>query len=117
MIACTNTQNFEKGENCSSTIWMEHTLGYDMSFIRYDMILFGSDMILIGLIFQVHEPSLLLVAVLVNFSVKKQILQVSFKIVGGDLISFHTFGYDMYLSGYDMKFFGSDMLFGSSFKF
>ena len=51
------------------------------------MIIFGSDMILIGSIFQVHEPSVLLVAVvLINSGVKKQVLQVSFKIVVGDLM-------------------------------
>ena len=45
IIACTNTQGFEEGENCAHTISMEHTLGYDMN-------LFGSDMILIGSIFK-----------------------------------------------------------------
>ena len=29
MIACTNTQNFEEGENCASTISVEHTLGFE----------------------------------------------------------------------------------------
>ena len=89
-----------------------------MNFIGSDMILFGSDMILIGSIFQVHELSVLLVVVLINFGVKKQVPQVSFKIVAGDLISFHTFGSDMELFGYDMILFGSDMiLFGSFLKF
>ena len=40
MIACTNTQGFEEGENYVSTISVEHTLGYDMEFIGSDMILF-----------------------------------------------------------------------------
>ena len=40
MIACTDTQGFEEGENCASTISMEHTLGYDMKLFGYDMILF-----------------------------------------------------------------------------
>ena len=40
MIACINTQGFEEGENCASTISVEHTLGYDMN-------LFGSDLIFI----------------------------------------------------------------------
>ena len=48
-------------------------------------------MILIGSIFKFHDISSLLVAVLINFGVKKQVPQVSFKIVVGDLISFHTF--------------------------
>ena len=48
MIACTDTQGFEEGENCASTILMEHTLGSDMDFIGFDMILFGSDMIFLG---------------------------------------------------------------------
>ena len=48
MIACTDTQGFEEGENCASTISVEHTLGSDMEFIGYDMILFGYYMILLG---------------------------------------------------------------------
>ena len=68
---------------------MEQTLGYDMKFIGFYMILFGHDLILIGSVFQVQEPSILLVAVLINFGVKKQVPQVSFKIATGDLISFH----------------------------
>ena len=43
MIACTNTHNFEEGENYASTIYVEHTLGSDMNLFGYDMILFGSD--------------------------------------------------------------------------
>ena len=95
MISCTNIQNFEEGENYASTISVEQNLGSDMNFIGYDMILFGYDLILLGSIFQVHNLSILLVAILINFGVKKQVPQVSFQIVGGDLISFHTFGYDM----------------------
>ena len=41
-IACTNTQNFEEGENCACTILVENTLGSDMKLFGYDMILFGS---------------------------------------------------------------------------
>ena len=41
IIACTNTQNFE-GDNCASTISMEHTLGSDKNLFGSDMILFGS---------------------------------------------------------------------------
>ena len=55
MIGSTNTQNFEGGENCASTIYVEQTLGYDMKFFGYDMLLFVSYLILIGSIFQVHE--------------------------------------------------------------
>ena len=54
--------------------------------LGYNMILFGYGLILIGSIFQVHEPSVLLVAILINFGVKKQVPQVSFKIVAGDLM-------------------------------
>ena len=56
--------------------------------------------------------------VLINFGVKKQVPQVSFKIAAVDLISFHTFGYDMNLFGFVMILFGSDLiLFGSNFRF
>ena len=89
-----------------------------MELFGFDIILFISDMILIGSIFQVHEPSVRFVVVLINFGVKKQVLQVSFKIVVGDLISFHTFGYDMNLFGSDMILLISDLiLFGSNFNF
>ena len=91
-IACTKTQNFEEEESCASTVSVDHFFGYDMKLIGYDMILFGSDIILFGLIFQIHNLSVLLVVVLIN-SVKKQVLQVSFETVAGDLISFHSFGY------------------------
>ena len=47
-------------------------------------------MIFLGSKYQVHKPSVLLVAVLIN-GVKKQVPQVSFEIAG-DLISFHSFG-------------------------
>ena len=60
----------------------------------------------------------MLVATLINIGVKNQLPRVSFKIVVGDLISFHTLGSDMNLFGYDMILFGSDLiLIGSSFKF
>ena len=77
----------------------------------YDMILFGSNMILFGSIFKFQDISVMLLVVLINFGVKNQVPQVSFKIVVGDLISFLNFGYDMEHFGYDM------ILFGSSFKF
>ena len=79
-----------------------------MEFIGSDMILFGSDMILLGS--RVQEISVLLVSVLIHFGVKKQVPQVSFKIVAGDLISFHTFGSNMELFGYDMILFISDLI-------
>ena len=44
MIACTNIQNFEEGENYASTISMEHTLGSNMKLFGYDIILFGSSL-------------------------------------------------------------------------
>ena len=63
----------------------------ETNLIVSDMILFGFDMILLGSKFQVHKPLVLLVAVLIN-GVKKQVLQVSYKTVARDLISFHSFG-------------------------
>ena len=60
----------------------------------------------------------MLVAALINFGVKNQVPQVFFKIVDGDFISFHTFGYNMNLFVFYMMLFGSNLiLFGSSFKF
>ena len=55
------------------------------------MILFRSDLIFLGLIYQIHNLSVLLVVVLIN-GVKKQVPQVSYKTATGDLISFHSFG-------------------------
>ena len=40
MIACTNFQNFEEGENYAYTISVVHTLGSDMKLFGYDMIFF-----------------------------------------------------------------------------
>ena len=48
IIECTKIQNFEGGENCTSTISMDHTFGYDMNLFGSDMILFGYDLILFG---------------------------------------------------------------------
>ena len=77
MIACTKTQSFvEEGENCRSPISVEHleplfqTLGSDMT-------LFGSN-------FKFQDTPVMLVAVLINFGVKNQVPQVSFKIVARD---------------------------------
>ena len=80
------------------------------------MILFRYDMIFLVLLYQIHNLSVLLVAILIN-SVKKQVPQVSFKTAAGDLISFHTFRYDMNIFGYNMILFVSDMIFlGSIFQ-
>ena len=77
------------------------------------MILFISSMIFLGLIFQIHNLSVLLVVVLIN-DVKKQVPQVSYKNIAGDLISFHIFGSVVNLFRSDLH---SDMiLFGSYFK-
>ena len=117
MIACTDTHGFEEGEKCAPTISVEHTLGYDMNLFGYDMILFGYDIILFGSFFKFQELSLMIVAALINFGVKNQVSQVSFKIAAGDLISFHTLGYDMKLFGSDMILCRYDMiLIGSIFQ-
>ena len=55
------------------------------------MILFIFYLIFIGLIYQIHNLSVPLVAVLIN-GVKKQVPQVSYKTAAGDLIPFHSFG-------------------------
>ena len=81
-IACTKIQNFEEEESCASTISVDHFIGSDMNLIGSDMILFGSDLILLGLIFQTHNLSLLLVVVPIN-GVKKQVPQVSYKMLLG----------------------------------
>ena len=98
MIECTNTQSFEEGENCASTISVKHldffhTLGSDMNLFVYDMILFGSDLILLGSIFKFQELPVILVTGLINFGVKNQVPKVSFKIVARELMSFlsHVF--------------------------
>ena len=61
-----------------------------MNLIGSDMILFGSDLIFLGSKFQVHKPSVLLVAVLIN-GVKKQVPQFLFKIVAGDSMSVSSY--------------------------
>ena len=68
---------------------------------------------MLGSIFQVHELSILLVVVLINFG-KKQVPQVSFKTATGDLILFHSFGSDMNLFRSDL--FSDLILFGLNFK-
>ena len=63
-----------------------HILGSDIK-------LFGSDMILFYSNFKFQEPSVMLVAVLINFGVKNQVPQVFFKLVVGDfmLVSSYEF--------------------------
>ena len=70
-------------------------------------------MIFIGSKFQVHKPSILLVAILIN-GVKKQVLQVSYKTAAGDFISFHSFGSVVNLFRYDLNYYM--ILFCSYFK-
>ena len=60
----------------------------------------------------------MIVAAVINFGVKNQVLQVSFKFVVGDFISFHTLGYYMNLFVSDMILFGYYLiLFCLIFKF
>ena len=94
MIECTNTPSFEEGENCASTISMEHTLGYDMKLFGFYMILFGSDMILFGSIFKFQESSVMLVADFINFCVENQVPQVFLKLVAGDFMLVSSFEFN-----------------------
>ena len=87
MIECTNTHSFEEGENCASTILVDHTLGSDMNLVGSDMILFSSS-------FKFQELPVMLVAVLINFGVKNQVPQVSFKLVVGDLMLASSYEFD-----------------------
>ena len=101
MIACTNTQNFEEGENWASTISVDHTIGYgmnlfgfeiilfgsDMILFGFDMILFGSDMILFGSNFKFQDLSTMLVVALINFGVKNQLPQFPSEVADDDLMS------------------------------
>ena len=50
------------------------------------MILFGYDMTLFGLNFKFQDPSVMLVAGLINFGVTNQVPQVFFKFAIGDLM-------------------------------
>ena len=54
---------------------------------------FGSDMILFGSSFKFQNPSVRLVAGLINFDVTNQVPQVSFKLVVEDLmlVSYYEF--------------------------
>ena len=83
-----------------------HTPGYDMEFIRYDMILFGYDMILLGS--KVQEISVLLVVVLINFGVKKQVPKISFKGFEEGEKCASTSSME-HTPRFDMEFIGSDI--------
>ena len=77
---------------------MEHSLGSDMN-------LFGTKLIYMIIFvsgFKFQEISVMLVAALINFGLKKQVPQVSFKIVAGDLISLQSLGSDMKIFGYNL---------------
>ena len=87
MIECTNSHNFvEEGEKCASTISVGHLEPFFQTLGSY-MNLFGSYVALFGSFFKFQEPPVMLVVVLINFGVKNQVSQVSFKIVVGDLMS------------------------------
>ena len=66
---------------------MFHTLGSDVT-------LFGSDMALFGSGFKFQEPAIIFVVVLINFGVKNQAPQVSFKFVVGDSMSVFSHEFD-----------------------
>ena len=83
MIAYTNTHGFEEGENCASTISVEHTLVSDMKLFVSNMILFLSNMILLGSFFNFQELPLMLVYGLIKFGVKNEVPQFSFEVVAG----------------------------------
>ena len=80
-IACTKIQNFEEEESCASTISINRLFEYDINLIGSDMILFRSDIIFLGLIYQIHNLSVLLVVVLIN-GVKKQVHKSPTKLLG-----------------------------------
>ena len=63
-----------------------HTFGYDMKIFGSDMILFFYYLIIFGSIFKFQEPSVMLVASLINFGVTNQVPQVLSKLVLGDLM-------------------------------
>ena len=65
-----------------------------MNLFGSDMILFGYDMILFGSIFKFQEPSVMLVAGLINFGVTNQVPQVFFKVAAGDLMLVFSYEFD-----------------------
>ena len=90
-IACTKNKNFEVGENCASTISVEHSFGSDMN-------LFGSDlfshMIICGSGFKIQYLSIFLVTSFINSCVINQAPQVSLNFVVED--SMLAISYDFY---------------------
>ena len=79
-IACTKNQNFEEGENCASTISVEHSFGSDMNLFESDMILFGSNLTLFGSGFEFQELSVMLETSLINFWCDKSSIASLFQI-------------------------------------
>ena len=76
-IACTKNKNFEEGENCASTISVEHSLGYELN-------LFGTKLIYMIIFvsgFKFQEISVLLITGFINFGVTSQAPQVSLNFV------------------------------------
>ena len=101
MIACTNTQIFvEEGEHSASAISVAH--------LEPLFLILGSDITLISSNFKFQEPQIILVAVLINFGVKKQAPQVSFKnSVVGDSISVSSHALTDALDSDSLEFFES----------
>ena len=60
-----------------------HSFGYVLNLFRYDLI---SDLILFGSYFKIQNPSVMLVAALINSGVKNQVLHFLFKTADGDLV-------------------------------
>ena len=91
MIKCTNTQSFEEGENCASTISVEQIFGSDMN-------LFGSDLFSYLIIFvsgfNIQELFVLLITSFINFGVTNQALQVSFNFVVENSILVLSYEFD-----------------------
>ena len=71
-IACTKNRIFE-GENCASTISVEHSFGSDMNIFGSDLF---SDLIIFGLGFKIQELTILLVIGFINFGVTNQALSL-----------------------------------------
>ena len=81
MIACTENQNFEEGENYASTVLMEKGFGYDMNIFGSDLFY---DLIICDSGFNIQELSVLLITSFTNFGVTNQAPQVSFNFVVED---------------------------------
>ena len=81
MIACTNFQNFEEGENCASTILAEKIFGEDVDLIASDLFY---DLIICDSRFNIQDLIVLHVTGFINFGVTNQAPQVSFNFVVED---------------------------------